>query len=436
MRNLLTMAALAMTLHAIPCSGQVIEWQQTLSGTGDVWSIATDPSGIVLAATDNGVYRSTDGGRSWTFIGFSPSVYAAAPEAVAIDPSSHDLFVGLGAGGAPNTPIPGSFGGGGSGVYRSSDGGTTWTPWSVGNPGVFGLTVTPAGSVIAASSGPTGGNGGLFLSPDDGGTWTYGDCCYPRSFAVTSTGIFAGGTYVLPGVFRSTDAGVSWSLSGLSNVIYALAAGANDRLFAGTPDAGIYSSSDGVTWTQANNVNSPVTALSADSFGNVFAGVFGIGVLDSSDEGTSWTPDNNGLTDLRVQSLAIGIGQILAGTPSGIFRQTGFQICALYDQNRSVKSGAVFPIKLELCDANGNDLSSSAIIVHAVKMTAISGFSGDPEAVGNANPDDDFRFDSTLGTGGGYIFNLSTSGLASGTYSLQFTAGGDPFMHSVNFGVR
>lgn len=48
---------------------------------------------------------------------------------------------------------------------------------------------------------------------------------------------------------------------------------------------------------------------------------------------------------------------------------------------------------------------------------------------------DNFRFDSTLGTAGGYIFNLSTSGLAGGTYRLQFTAPGDPESHSVNFGV-
>jgi len=42
---------------------------------------------------------------------------------------------------------------------------------------------------------------------------------------------------------------------------------------------------------------------------------------------------------------------------------------------------------------------------------------------GNANPDSDFRFDPTLGTSGGYIFNLKTTGLTTGTYNLYFTAG-------------
>lgn len=113
-----------------------------------------------------------------------------------------------------------------------------------------------------------------------------------------------------------------------------------------------------------------------------------------------------------------------------------YNFCALYDQTRSVNSGAVFPIKLELCDASGNDLSSSAIVVHDTQVTVVSASSGLPEAPGNANPDNDFRFDITLGPTGGYIFNLSTQGLASGTYSLKFTATGDPVTHSVNFGVK
>jgi hypothetical protein len=57
------------------------------------------------------------------------------------------------------------------------------------------------------------------------------------------------------------------------------------------------------------------------------------------------------------------------------------------------------------------------------------------EDTGNANPDNDFRFDATLGSSGGYIFNLSTRGLA-GTYTLNFTVGSDPQQHSVLFQVH
>lgn len=152
----------------------------------------------------------------------------------------------------------------------------------------------------------------------------------------------------------------------------------------------------------------------------------------------------SGQATFTTSSLSIGshslTGQysgdrISSGSSGSLTQNVEYGICPLYDQTRSARSGATFPIKLRLCDINGNDLSSPAIVVHAVTVTAVSGFSGTPDAPGNANPDNDFRFDATLGPTGGYIFNLSTGGLASGTYSLQFIAGSDPATHSVNFGV-
>ena len=57
---------------------------------------------------------------------------------------------------------------------------------------------------------------------------------------------------------------------------------------------------------------------------------------------------------------------------------------------------------------------------------------------GNANPDYTFRYDPTLGgTGGGYIFNLSTKELASGQYLLSFYVGSDhSFFYTVKFEVK
>jgi hypothetical protein len=153
----------------------------------------------------------------------------------------------------------------------------------------------------------------------------------------------------------------------------------------------------------------------------------------------------SGQATFTTSSLSIGShsitgqysGDRISGVSSGSLTQNvEYGICPLFDQTRSVKSGATFPIKLQLCDANGNDVSSPAIVVKATSVTAVSGFSGTPDAPGNANPDNDFRFDPTLGPTGGYIFNLSTGGLASGTYSLQFIAGSDPVTHSVSFGVN
>ncbi len=153
----------------------------------------------------------------------------------------------------------------------------------------------------------------------------------------------------------------------------------------------------------------------------------------------------SGQATFTTSSLSIGSHSITGqyggdrisnGSSGSRTQNVQYGICPMFDQTRSVKSGATFPIKLQLCDANGNDISSPAIVVHAMSVSAVSGFSGTPDAPGNANPDNDFRFDATLGPTGGYIFNLSTGGLPSGTYSLQFTAGSDPVTHSVNFGVN
>ena len=56
---------------------------------------------------------------------------------------------------------------------------------------------------------------------------------------------------------------------------------------------------------------------------------------------------------------------------------------------------------------------------------------------GNSNPDYTFRYDSTLGGSGGYIFNLSTRGFAPGQYVLSFYVGNDrSFFYTVNLEVR
>jgi streptogramin lyase len=114
-----------------------------------------------------------------------------------------------------------------------------------------------------------------------------------------------------------------------------------------------------------------------------------------------------------------------------------YNTCLLYDPNKAAKSGATIPMKLQLCDGGGNNLSSSSITVHAVSITQIStSISGPVEDSGNANPDNDFRFDPTLGETGGYVFNLKTTGLTTGTYKLDFVVTGDSARYSAPFQVK
>jgi len=111
-----------------------------------------------------------------------------------------------------------------------------------------------------------------------------------------------------------------------------------------------------------------------------------------------------------------------------------YNICPLYDAGVAKKSGSAYPIKLQLCDAAGANLSTSSVVVHAVGVTHVS--SNTPallDDTGNANPDGDFRYDATANA---YVFNLSTKGYATGVYSLMFTAGSDTTVHSVMFAIK
>ena len=98
------------------------------------------------------------------------------------------------------------------------------------------------------------------------------------------------------------------------------------------------------------------------------------------------------------------------------------------------KAGSTVPIKLQLCDGSGRNYSSATTVVKATGLALIGGSSSlTADDSGNANPDGNFRYDPTLN---GYIFNLSTQGLAAGTYALQFTVQGDATTHTVQFQLR
>jgi len=120
-------------------------------------------------------------------------------------------------------------------------------------------------------------------------------------------------------------------------------------------------------------------------------------------------------------------------------RNYGVQL--LYPANSAVKSPATFPIKMYLTNPmTGADVSSSSLTVNATNVLFINGnASGDTVMnAGNSNPDNNFRFDSSLGPSGGYIFNYKTTGLPSGNYLLEFTVSGDAAgaVYAVPFAVR
>ncbi len=115
----------------------------------------------------------------------------------------------------------------------------------------------------------------------------------------------------------------------------------------------------------------------------------------------------------------------------------GYGLNLLYDANRVHKGGSTVPVKLQLFDSAGANLSSAATVLRAVGVSLVTSETTGPATdAGNSNPDSDFRFDPALGGTGGYQFNLKTDGLAPGTYRLSFTVGGDPHVYAAQFQVR
>jgi hypothetical protein len=111
-----------------------------------------------------------------------------------------------------------------------------------------------------------------------------------------------------------------------------------------------------------------------------------------------------------------------------------YGIASLYDQTKAVKAGGTVPIRLQLLDANGVNYSSPSISVNAVGVIQVSTqASSAAETAGNSNPDFNFRYDPVLN---GYIFNLKTTGLTTGSYELRYVVGGSATVYSLGFQVR
>lgn len=143
------------------------------------------------------------------------------------------------------------------------------------------------------------------------------------------------------GVFRSTNAGVSWSafnsgltaIPGAKNVRTVYADGAN-RMLAGT-SAGLFVSTNGGAWQplaqgaeddpqNPKRLNVAVQALYRVTGGSLLAGGFSSGVFRSNDNGATWIhpAPGNGMpaatTVWQLTSLVPGV--VLAATSSGIYR--------------------------------------------------------------------------------------------------------------------
>ncbi|MFN7457097.1 MAG: WD40/YVTN/BNR-like repeat-containing protein, partial [Gemmatimonas sp.] len=122
-------------------------------------------------SAERGIYRSTDGGRTWTQVLKGTNATSGASDLSMDATNPRILYAAFWD--HQRTPWMVRSGGAGSGLWKSTDGGDTWTRLSDGLPklmGKIGVSVSPANpdrvyAIVEAE------NGGLYRSDDAGKSW-------------------------------------------------------------------------------------------------------------------------------------------------------------------------------------------------------------------------------------------------------------------------
>ena len=131
---------------------------------------------IYKPTEDRGVYKSVDGGQSWSRVLFS-NKHSGAVELV-IDPSNPRILYAS-TWRVNRTPYSFNSGGKGSALWKSVDQGKTWKKistnkgFAVGVLGIIGVTVSPVNpqKIWAIVENET--SGGVYRSDDGGLSWSY-----------------------------------------------------------------------------------------------------------------------------------------------------------------------------------------------------------------------------------------------------------------------
>ncbi len=368
----------------------------------------SNPNEILIGAVSGGIWKSTDGGNSWT-----PKTDNSNPIAISCMTNNGDtVYAGTGEGWFNLDAV---YGGG---IYKSTDFGNTWTLLPSTTTGVaiwnfrntMKISIDQNNNIYAATFaynfkdnvGKYFINGGLYKSSDGGNSWTkisplsassdyYTPC---DVIAINSSDILlatrSSGTNS-GGIYQSTDGGASWNqvtsslpTSGVDrialtqdpsnpNTVYAVVSSTDHTASGDAGLKGIYKSTDGgTTWaalSKPQKISSTsnlsylgsqgwygnVIGIDPNNSKNIYVG--GVDMMKSTDGGSTWAQltfwdsffggpvihaDHHAITFVPGKS-----GLVYCGDDGGIQKSTdggktwtslnnGLEITQFY-------SGAVFP---------------------------------------------------------------------------------------------
>ncbi len=300
-------------------------WQGASLGLVDgyIQSLAIDPqtpTTLYAGMYAYGVYKTTDGGQSWFPTGPGLNHNAVVYD-LQVDPVHPNILY---AGTRSKNPVFEPPWGGG--VYKSVNGGATWSAQNNGlaEDWVYSIAIDPTNPAVIYAALHTQG---ISKSIDGAGTWTsinYGlDDLGGRSVVVDPLHpqtVYLG-TWHYGEVFKTTDGGASWqpARSGLPSIkVYKLAIDPVDPgiVYAASPTNGLFKSSNGgASWGGAGFGTDFVTSLGVNpqNHSQVFAGTSGAGLFRSPDGAGTWAASQNGLQASLVAKLAQNSSYLFAG---------------------------------------------------------------------------------------------------------------------------
>ncbi len=233
-----------------------------------VFKLASVGTALLVVATKKGLFRRMENDDSWTPVNPTVIVHSDGVESEnnskdkpksnpsPKQDSSYDLYVESLASMKHLLFLSGSIGKE-SGLFRSNDGGDTWTlitPEKVGEEGDDVQTITVQGERLYAGTS----DGLIYLSNDMGDSWIsindgvmYDDVL--TLLPINDNTVFVGTSD--NGVFRTTDAGDSWveCSTGIINTDVSKLEIIGDKLYTVVGSKLVYSADGGDTWLPVND---------------------------------------------------------------------------------------------------------------------------------------------------------------------------------------
>ena len=348
------------TIYAATGSGGV--WRSddggqtwTLPGDGMVnrsieW-IEVDPGNpsMIWAAIDNtggpGLWRSPDRGKTWGYPRPDATSYMLG-QPIAFAPSNPSIIY------APSTNLH----------YRSSDGGKTWESFRVPGQDAYAFAIDPKNPKVIYAGG-RGSSHQMRRSSDGGKTWkAVGPGLPERSIKLISIPREAPSTiYVTSGfgdLYKSEDGGDSWTQLDLglqgTDKLFSLDLDPHDplTLLAGTENGLRKSTDGGESWSTVGgglgNWFCKGVAFHPKQKGIVYAGTTGKGFFKSTDGGETFKPSSTGLAagwSKKLYAPAGGAGPVFVQLGVGLYRQDGpgawTELQAPFDPGKDVEIDGV-----------------------------------------------------------------------------------------------